>query len=217
MGNYIQKPVVLDIETIPDPSMLSRLPEPEVKLGNLKDTFKIQAKLDEARGKQIEKMALNPMHGKICCACTYNEEISESYISTNEAEIIESLFDKILCYQHEIITFNGIRFDLPFIYKRALILGVKVDIPLDYWTKRYSYQPHCDLDAVWSNWNNTVYTKLDDLAERLLNKNKIDVNFKDFPVMMNTQSGRDNIAEYCMLDCELTFQLYKMFKGVLIQ
>ena len=52
--------ITFDIETIPNTSMLDRMPKPEVKAGNVKDPAKIAEKTAAARAEQIEKMALSP-------------------------------------------------------------------------------------------------------------------------------------------------------------
>ena len=65
-----------DIETMPDSSKTGSLPEPEVKLGNLKDPAKIAEKVAEARAEQVAKMALNPLYGRICGAVFVAENTS---------------------------------------------------------------------------------------------------------------------------------------------
>ena len=61
------KEITFDIETIPNTSMLDRLPKPKAATGNLKDPAKIAEKEAAARAEQIEKMALSPLYGRICC------------------------------------------------------------------------------------------------------------------------------------------------------
>ena len=56
-----------DIETIPNSGMLDRLPPVEVKAGNLKDPVKIAEKEAAAKAEQLEKMALSPLYGRVCC------------------------------------------------------------------------------------------------------------------------------------------------------
>ena len=53
--------IALDIETIPNADMFSRLPEPEVAIGNLVDPAKIAAKKAAVKVKQIADMALDPL------------------------------------------------------------------------------------------------------------------------------------------------------------
>ena len=58
--------IAFDIETIRNGSLIDRLPEPEVRTGNLKDPAKIAEKLAEAKAEQVEKMALSPLYGRVC-------------------------------------------------------------------------------------------------------------------------------------------------------
>ena len=47
--------ITLDIETVPNADIIPFLPEPEVKLGNLKDPMKIAEKKAEAKPKKEAK------------------------------------------------------------------------------------------------------------------------------------------------------------------
>lgn len=210
----------IDIETIPNPDMIELLPEPEVALGNLKDPVKIEAKIAEVKRKQIDNMTINPLYGKICCVGYYSENDGQGcYISEDEKEIVSNIMGKIFGAKDrsstQIITWGGCNFDIPFIFKRALLLGIKPTTFLGMWIKRYSNTPHLDLMQVWSNWSFQGYTKLDDMGRVLLSENKIDIDYKTFPELMKTQSGRDDISKYCLKDCELTYNIYKKFDGIL--
>jgi hypothetical protein len=78
----------------------------------------------------------------------------------SESMMIAHVFDTIgsqreTCYRESkaaLVTFNGLGFDLPFLFNRAAILNVQIPFrPSDY-LKRYTTLPHCDLFAVLSNW-----------------------------------------------------------------
>ena len=213
----------IDIETMPNPEMISKLPDPEIKTGNIKDPAKIQAKMDAAREKQIAEMALSPLYGKIACCGIVNKDTE--YVefglngNYNEIKIIEILFDTVLGFHRDgnstVITWNGINFDIPFIYKRALMLGIKPPVSMPYWMKRYSNVPHCDLMQVWINWFGK-YEALDNVASVLLGQNKIEFDFTTIPELMKTDAGRNEIAKYCLQDTKLTYNIYNKFKGTLI-
>ncbi|HUX57169.1 MAG TPA: ribonuclease H-like domain-containing protein [Bacteroidales bacterium] len=210
----------IDIETIPNPEMLHLLPEPEVALGNLKDPIKIEAKIADAKQKQIDNMALNPLYGKICCIGYYSEEDGKGcYIDNDETKIITNVMSEIFDAKNrnstQIITWNGCNFDVPFIFKRALLLGIPTTTYLGMWVTRYSNTPHADLMQIWSNWSFQGYTKLDDMSSVLLGEKKIDIDFRTFPELMKTQGGMDAISEYCLEDCRLTYSIFKKFNGVL--
>lgn len=211
-----------DIETIPNSSMLDKLPEPEIKLGALKDPEKIAQKKAEAKIKQIEKMALNPLYGRVCAAVLSNDNACSRIIidedSDNaETELLETLFP-FFADDNVLITYNGTDFDMPFTYKRAVLLGI---VPAEYaaptlsaMTARYNNKHHIDLMTVWCGYGR--YEKLDNLGNFLLDEKKLDVNFRDFPEMIKTEIGRGKLLDYCEQDVRLTWALYQRFKGVLV-
>lgn len=217
---------VFDIETMPDSSKISLLPEPEVKFGNLKDETKIAEKKAEARAEQIAKMALNPLYGRIICAVFsapgVNGEL-ESYRLTagdddeEEAALIAGCFGVLRQDGARLVTWNGMCFDVPFLFKRAAILGVPLhDVPvLPFWCKRYSTGPHIDLMQVWGGWNSQQYAKLDDVSGICADDHKIKIDFRDFPELVKTEDGRNRIADYCEQDVRLTYRNFQKFNGVL--
>lgn len=206
---------VIDIETMPHVEKIELLPEPDVKLGNTKDPQKIEAKKKEAKQKQIDEMALNSLFGVVCCICVYGGESFKIKITGTEDVILRYFFANFLKTKEEkIITYNGINFDIPFIYKRAIINNIIPTIPLSNWIKRYSTFPHCDIMQVWSNWG-YKNESLNTMANVLLGEEKKDIDFRKFPEMVLTEDGRNEIAEYCMKDCKLTWKLYHQIRGVL--
>ena len=68
--------IAIDIETYPNPEMISRLPEVEAD-SRLKDEAKIKADIEKKKEEQIKKMALNPLYGKIACIGYYGDKIKE--------------------------------------------------------------------------------------------------------------------------------------------
>jgi predicted PolB exonuclease-like 3'-5' exonuclease len=207
-----------DIETIPNLDMVDRLPEPEVKLGNLKDPVKIAEKCAEAKQNQIGSMALNPFYGRICSYAIWNEEVQE-YSTVDEisdAAEIETIRNALECFcftattTPSVITWNGFGFDLPFLYKRAAILKIELPVGcvgLQYWMKKYSHHPHCDLERELSNWD-TKRIKLDDAAGVFLSEKKLDHDFSKFIELINTGKSSE-IGIYNLKDSEITYRLYK--------
>lgn len=215
-----------DIETMPNSSKIGSLPEPDVKLGNLKDPAKIEEKIAETRAEQIAKMALNPLYGRICAAVFVapgaNGELESLRFSAGdddaeEAKLISGCFDVLRLDCARIVTWNGIGFDLPFLFKRAAILGVPLDgVPvLPFWCKRYSTGSHIDLMQIWSGWNSSQYAKLDDVGGAVVDDHKIKIDVRDFPELVKTEEGRTRILDYCEQDVRLTYKVFKKFNGVL--
>lgn len=216
----------LDIETIPNTDCIPFLPEPEISKV-LKDPAKIAAAKSEAKQEQQAKMALDAMTGRVCCFAGVGESGGEPFScmatangtdDASEAALIGMIFTALGRKDARIVTYNGMGFDLPFIYKRAMILGIQLGEfgapPLSTWTKRYSTDRHCDLMQVWCGWNNK-YEKLDNVAAMVLRERKIEIDVTTFPELMQTKEGRDKISEYCLKDTELTWRLWKKMEGYL--
>lgn len=214
---------VFDIETMPNSGMKSRLPEVEVKTGNLKDPAKVAEKIAEARAEQIDRMALSPLWGRICAFVaiedsntTWKDCITEDS-DTAELYVIENIFRSISGGKR-VITYNGSTFDLPFVYRRAIMLGID---PREYGmptlaeiTARYNNKYHVDVMSVWCGFGN--YEKLNNLASAMFDDHKIDIDFRDFSELVKSKEGRTQILDYCQQDVELTMKLWNRIAGILI-
>ena len=200
-----------DIETMPNLDVIELLPEPALKLGNIKDPAKIEQKRELAKREQIERMALNPLFGRIICAAFYNGKKAAGHIIPKlndemETKLIEWIF-RHFQDGDRIMTWNGKGFDFDFLFKRAMILGIDIrafDLPpITAYIKRNS-DIHIDLMVEW-DWRN--FMKLDTVAKILLGEGKDDIDFKDFPELMTTKSGREKILSYCITDTVRTFDV----------
>jgi len=220
--------LALDIETTTNPEAVARLPEPTAKR-NLKDPAKIAADIADKRAAQTENAALDALTGRICCVGMFGDAgdgqetgtIVMPDALTDEAErgAICTIMQVLGGDNTRIVTWNGIGFDLPFIYKRAIILGVNPGEfgapPLSAWTKRYNTDRHYDLMQVWGGWNSQGFEKLDLVASMVLGERKAEIDVTTFAALMETAEGRNNIAEYCLKDTQLTWNLYKRMDGCL--
>lgn len=136
---------------------------------------------------------------------------AEVEIFDSERALILELF-RIMNNYPLIITFNGDGFDLPYIYNRALVLGIDpAYIPIeevrDFVSVRHGF--HIDLykffsiEAIQNYAFSQAYKEktLDAIAQALLGETKvaIDVSVSDLPL--------DKLAEYNMKDAELSLTL----------
>ena len=214
--------ITFDIETIPNSSMIKRLPAVEVKAGNLKDPAKIAEKEAAAKAEQLDKMALSPLYGRICAWVAVKNEFTaeRACLAENsdaeETRVIETAFDTIS--SGRVITYNGNSFDLPFLYRRAVLLGVdprQWGMPtLAEMTARYNNQHHIDIMQVWCGFGN--YEKLDNIAKAMLDDQKVEIDFHDFPELIKTDEGRKKLLDYCQQDVLLTMRLWNRIAGILI-
>ena len=224
--------VALDIETIGNPDAVVLMPDPEVKTGNLKDPAKIAGKKAEAKAEMLSKAALDPLTARIICyaaaageICGEEKDVSEiiaEATDTAERRLVQAIMRMLGVDDVRIVTWNGIGFDLPMIYKRAMILGVDPGSfgapPLSAWTKRYSTDRHYDLMQIWGGWSSMGFAKLDTVAGLVLHEHKTyGIDVTTFADVMQTEAGRAKIAAYCLQDTRLTWRLWKRFNGVMFQ
>jgi predicted PolB exonuclease-like 3'-5' exonuclease len=217
--------IAFDIETIPNEAMIEHLPEPEVKLGNIKDIEKIKAKAAEAKQKQIDSMALNPFYGRICSAAFYDPDDYQGYKTIDEIsdaaelELLDYIFDRLKFTETTsptIITWCGMSFDLPFVYTRAALLNYRLspEAPgLQYWIKRYTHSPHCDIERILSNWGVKSF-RLDEVANAFLGDSKLNHDFSKFIELIKCGKGHE-IGIYNLKDAELTYKLYDKLSAYL--
>jgi predicted PolB exonuclease-like 3'-5' exonuclease len=218
----------LDIETIPNAAMVPFLPEPEIS-AVLKDPAKIAAARAEAKLEQVSKMALDPMTGRVCACALVGvdgaDDFSSVAVATGtddecELALLAMIFTALGRKDARIVTFNGMFFDIPYLYKRAMILGLPLGEygtpPLSAWTKRYSTDRHCDIARVWYGWGPAKKGEnLDLVASMVLKESKMEIDVTTFPELMTTEEGRNKIGEYCLKDTELTWRLWKKMEGYL--
>ena len=218
--------VAIDIETIGNPDTFDLLPTPEPSKV-LKDPAKIAADIEAKQAAQRDKAALDPLTARVASFASVGEvegkvleycDILARADDASERELLQNIFDVLGADDVRIVTWNGVGFDLPMIYKRALILGVDPAFhgapPLSAWTKRYAADRHYDLMQIWCGWQG--YAKLDTVAALVLGAKKHDFDVTRIADMIATDEGRTALAEYNLQDTRLTFELWKRFAGTLI-
>lgn len=217
----------LDIETMRNDAMVDSLPEPKID-SRLSDPKKIEAAKTKAKTEQISKMALSPLWGRVASFVAVGPEGVDSVgllepsddPDRKEQELIMQLYDSCLRGDGrtapEICTWNGMGFDIPFVYKRAAILGLVLPGPkLNYWCKRYTVTPHLDLMQIWANWDNRAWDKLDVVAKAVLGAGKVEFDVATIPDLLNTAKGREQLIAYNTQDAVLTWELNVRFSGTL--
>lgn len=201
-----RKPLVLDIETIPNLDVIHLLPEPEVALGNLVDPVKIEAKKSEAKKKQIASMGLSPLTGKVACIGLHMVDGGRVIIGGDEGDVLTEAYNAINADVH-LFTFNGKAFDLPFIFKRGIILRLPwaTIANMKRFTDRYKAIWHTDLMEEFCNYGERV--SLDNLARFILGSKKTERDYSEYVELIKTEEGRQKIADDCLCDCKLTWDL----------
>jgi predicted PolB exonuclease-like 3'-5' exonuclease len=220
--------IALDIETIGNPKAVELMPVPEVKTGNLRDPDKIAAKVEEAITDRNKKAALDPLTARIAAYSAVGGsgpnskaaefvEVLECDSDEAEVDLVESALSMLSADQMRIITWNGKMFDLPMLYKRALILGVDTAKynapPLSAWIGKQSSERHYDLMQLWCGYRDML--KLSTIASVVLKKSKDDLDVASIPELLKTAEGKKNIQDYCLTDSRLTWELFQRMNGYL--
>ncbi len=174
----------------------------------------LKKKSDNGKTAPKSEKALHAMtsfegtFGRICSIGIIKENdteiISKQVFSGSEKEMLERFWE-ISMDVDRFIGHNIWAFDLPFIYKRSIIHGVK---PRFLNMARYRNLPIYDTMCEWDLWNFGKSQKLDTLAKVLglpTSKDEMDGSM----VWPYYKEGRiDEINKYCMKDVELTRKVY---------
>lgn len=104
----------------------------------------------------------------------------------------------------QVITHNGLNFDLPFIRKRSIIHQVKPTVEINL--AKFQVRSVFDTMAVWTNWDFRGGVKLDVLARALQVETKSGSG-EHVGEMWGNGRWKD-IADYCLQDVYVTYACY---------
>ena len=190
-----------DIETIP-----SAEEQKETYIEILKKRNSNGSKTDE---EIHESTSFEGTFGRICCIGVIKEDykgiLHKEVLSGDEKEILTK-FWQIAKDVQRFVGHNIWGFDLPFIYKRSIINGVRPRTDISF--ARYRNTPIYDTMLEWELWNMQKAQKLDTLAKVFgfpTSKDEMDGS----EVWQYFQDGKiEEICKYCMKDVELTRKVY---------
>lgn len=211
--------VVLDIETVQAPreewaAIAGCVPELDSAcLENAEDLF-TRSEADERRKREddlYEKSSFDGTFSRIVCigaivlSDTMEPQGATSWYGPNEKELLRRFWAKLGQFRPSLfITHNGLGFDLPFIKKRSIIHQIKPSCEIIL--ARYRTEPVYDTMAVWSNWENRAWVKLDVLARALKVETKSGSGKQVAEMWANGQAK--DIGEYCLQDTYVTYACY---------
>lgn len=212
--------VVLDIETVQAPrDEWARIAGLAPSSGNIAweeggDDLFVRAEADQRQRLEdelYEKSSFDGTFSRIVCigmillTDTMEAQGAVSWYGTNEKGLLQQFWTKLGQIRPSLyITHNGLGFDLPFIKKRSVIHQVKPTLEISL--AKFRTEPVYDTMAVWSNWDNRGWVKLDVLA-RALNVETKSGSGKQVAEMWARGQGKD-IADYCLQDTYVTYACY---------
>lgn len=206
--------ITIDIETEPDPSALAHPPEFSAP-SNYKDPAKIESYKSQAYEEWKDRMALRATTGRILCAGVKSILTGVEIHEGNETDIVRSLvqvLDFVFLDGEILCGWNHSQFDLPFIYQRALILGVKIPErvfkPLERWNK-WQFQI-ADGMQIWAA-GTKEYASLGDVARVLGCGSKDDGISKNFGQVYH--ENREKALVHLRNDLEMTDAVIRRMMG----
>jgi predicted PolB exonuclease-like 3'-5' exonuclease len=219
-------PLVLDIETVPLESSLTRpYPADRQPPANYKsdETIAKWREMDRQRWEtdRAKEYSLNPRLGRVLCfgwAVTddYGTVLKHGveYAATEGQEFIAlgHFWQQVAEQEARVVTWNG-SWDLRFLVMRSVARNLQPSIggaTIREWFRKYVTQPHFDCKAVVLNWDVRISGEgLDEWSKFLGLPGKTEgISGKD--VWPLYQGGmHDEIAEYCMQDVLATAAVYE--------
>lgn len=212
--------VYFDIETIPrqDPEHLETLKETVRPPGNIKKPESIEKWLSENRETAaLEALSKTSFDGGRGHVCTISWAKNDSPIDVRHAKtvaderrVIEDFFADLDPFHSETLVGHNISgFDLGFLRKRAVALGIKLPTPQSFprdpkpWDKSIF-----DTMTAWAGGTNRV--SMNELCDILGIEGKD--GFDGSQVAGAWAAGEhDKIAEYCRDDVHRTREIHKRF------
>ncbi|MCC6965785.1 MAG: ribonuclease H-like domain-containing protein [Nitrospira sp.] len=212
--------VVLDIETVQAPrEEWARIAGRQLSSGAATfaesggDLFAVgeaeaQQRLDD---ELYEKSSFDGTFSKIVCIglLEFTDNLEPrgaiSWYGANEQALLRAFWSHLAQSRPSLfITHNGLNFDLPFIKKRSIIHQVKPAMDINL--AKFRAEPVYDTMAIWSNWDNRGWVKLDVLARALKVESKSGSGSQVAQMWADGQ-GKE-IALYCLQDTYVTYGCY---------
>lgn len=209
--------IVLDIETYADVSeeQLKHIKAGIKPDGRIKDPAKIKADIAKKQTEVLDKAALSPRTGRVVCVGIGIRKLDDAKMAwwefaafldeVNEEEKLLRIIDDTLAdnIHGHLITFDGRRFDLPFMAARAMKHGMALRYkwPLGY------HPLHIDLFELLGKEGG-----LDAWAMGLLGRSKTTAG-SEIAGMVEGERWNE-IREHCLEDIRMTAELFDRLERV---
>jgi len=201
----------IDIETLPDQSegALERAKESIKIPANYKNPDTIAAYIEDNAQDAWEKTALDGWKGHVACIVANDEKWAIGDVGS-EKVMLQDFFNQM--QESTLVGHNVIGFDIPFLTKRALVLGIKLP-PEHIWPRNLKPWDNKVFDTMTAFGNGKEFISLDNLARNLGIKGKGATTGKQVHYMWQ-QGLHDEIAEYCADDVRIVREIHERFLSV---
>jgi hypothetical protein len=218
----LRKRIFLDIETLPPAESfrekLTREIYAEQGPGELGPG---EAEIDVEVEKRFRDLALRGEWGRLLCVGLVIEEDcvvrhcgalgrdrETRRFHMDEARTLKSFWRLVAGFregQDLFIGHNALDFDLPFLYKRSCIHGIRPSINLSF--RRYQSQPVYDTMWEWTKWRQRI--SLHELTQALGIPSPKESGVDGLGIYDLYQQGRhEEIAQYCMQDVKCAREVF---------
>jgi len=159
------KPFIIDIETTGRQDADAFLPTIAAP-ANYKDETKRNNYVKERREQLLDSAALDAALGCVLCVGILRNGAAPQFLhDQNERQLLHQVWLTLNTREasERFVTFNGHRFDFPFLVRRSFALGV----PLPEWFPRegrFLRHLFCDLAELWACGDRSELISLDRLA-----------------------------------------------------
>lgn len=169
--------ITFNLETIGDPNLPSELlPSPDDfdAPANYKDPAKILEYKESQARSEMGRFSLSPLTGRIICFSYINgdgdaAEPVVSFWGNDEEGIVRKAVDAVQSKGSEfpiIVTYNGISFDVPFLYTACVRLGIPYPLDFRDTVSKYGVD-HVDVYQYLSSYGVNKRGTLTDWSHRL--------------------------------------------------
>lgn len=192
------KELVIDIETIWDETSNHLLPE----------------KGPKERKDPKEKLQFNSNFNQIACIGLFNgvkgHTLGLQDFEFNEKSLLDRFWYEIQ-NSEMFVTFNGIQFDIPFIYRRSWLHGSKPSVFIS--SRKYYIENHIDVRMVLNSWDSYEVGSQNIFFQKKFKKT-CKVLMEGSQVQENWNQGKyKEVCNYCLDDCKSLYQLYDSMRG----
>jgi DNA polymerase elongation subunit (family B) len=218
------KRLFIDIETLPPPEevrdsinpalafkLVNRFcaPQDGREVGCTEEQFRRLA-LHAEYGRVLSVGMIVEQDGEVVCRGVLGRERETLKFHLDEERTLRGFWNQLRGFDEKrdlIVGHNVYDFDLPFLYKRSVIQGVRPSVRLSF--ARYRSRPIFDTMKEWELWAWRPGIKLEELAEVLrLGMTKTEGMDGGCIYDRFHEGHHQEIADYCLRDVELTREIY---------
>ena len=163
-------------------------------------------------------MGTSPYFGEIvvigCYLVTPTYTRDHLFYGADEKTILTKFWEMLENFQGLFVSYNGLKFDVPFIIKRSMFYGILPTNKNFTDTRRFRTYPHFDAQEVISDYDRFMAPSLAVACDLLGITSPKEGEVKAENVAQAFKEGRvQEIANYCLRDVKATYKVYNAVKN----